>query len=114
MSEKSYAIEKHPTGSRYICNPPPTDTDEDTVVLASPGYEEALLKNGFKSSTNELEYDTLGAFVSWRKGDENFIVTTNKQFYDNFVKATKLAKNLNLLKKEDRVILFQALLYDNL
>ena len=112
MSE-SYALERHPTGSRYICSPPPMDTDDDTVVLALRGYEEALIANGFDSQSTDLEYDMQGDFVSWRRGDENFIVTTDEQFYRKFVKATKIAKALNLMEKGDRITLFQAILYNN-
>ena len=109
----SYAIERHPTGSRYICSPPSLGSDDDTVVWALPGYEAALTENGFTSQSDGLEYDTLGAFSSWRNGDENYIVTTDEEFYRRFVKATEIAKALNLLNKSDRITLFQGILYDN-
>lgn len=43
-------LSKWPTGSRYICNPPPTDTDNDTVILVA-SFEEAtkaLLADGWE------------------------------------------------------------------
>lgn len=113
MTFDEYKIYSYPTGSRYICNPPPIDTDNDTIVLASEGYEEALSADGFDYTMSEVDYGTQGLFLSWRKGENNYIVTTDEEFYNRFVKATNLAKLLNLLRKEHRVALFQAILYDN-
>lgn len=42
----------------------------------------------------------------------NILVTCNKEYYDDFTRATMLAKALGLTKKEDRVILFKALCQD--
>ena len=105
-------IKKWPTGSRYICNPPVTDTDNDTVALVEKGYENCFMSCGWSSSCTDVEYDTEGLFRSWRNGDENYIVTTDEEFYNRFVKATELAKKLNLLNRSDRVLLFQSILYD--
>lgn len=113
MNFDAFRVSSYPTGSRYICNPPPQDTDNDTVVLAKTGYETALESDGFYYNMSEVDYGTEGHFLSWRKGDENYIVTCDQGFYDRFVKATDLAKLLNLKNKSNRIALFQAILYDN-
>lgn len=50
-------------------------------------------------------------FTSYRLGDLNFILCNKSAFYRRFVLSTHLATELNLLKKEDRILLFQAILY---
>ena len=51
-------------------------------------------------------------FNSWRgPGNRNFIVTFSKPFFRKFIKATKEAKLLELETKEERVKLFQEVLY---
>lgn len=102
-----------PTGSRVICNPPPTDTDEDIVVLVRNTTVacQQLLDAGFDATVND-DYDIDG-FVSLRRGALNLIVTKDESFYSAFVAATHVAQKLNLLNKADRVSLFQAVLYRN-
>jgi len=48
-----------------------------------------------------------------RKGEINLIITTSKDFFDKFVKATEMAKEQNLLLKDERITLFQKILYNN-
>lgn len=107
-----YVIKSSLTGSNYICNPPVTGTDIDTVLLVRPGYEDSLKSEGFCYYMSEHEYDSLGSFVSWRKGNQNYITTEVEDFYNKFVFATEIARLLNLKIKQDRVKLFQAILYN--
>ena len=110
MSFREYVIKSHPTGSRYICNPPVLNTDNDTVFLVVPGdYELGLIEEGFITKDSEIEYDTRGLFQSWRKGIDNYIVTTDQRFYEDYVLATEGAKALNLTKKDDRIKLFKSI-----
>lgn len=106
-----------PTGSRFICNPPPTGTDNDHVVLATrvrtaikhfkaTGFD---CHSGLSAAIDEG--NSHDAFWSLRRGDINLIVTGDSDFYERFVLATKLARRFNLLLKADRVALFQAILY---
>lgn len=101
-------IKSYPTGSRYICNPAPKDTDNDTVILVNGfyDYDTILRDDGWEDCGPD--YDNVGEFRAYRKGEENYIVTEDPEFYDSYVKATEGAKALNLLKKEDRIALFQA------
>lgn len=106
----------HPTGSRYTCNPSVENTDEDYICLVSSikGIEKDL--EGFSidgSVPTDEQVSSEDTFVSFKRGNLNLIVTEDVNFYDKFVKCTRVAKNLNLLKKEDRITLFQFGLYGN-
>ena len=113
------------TGSRVICNPPPTDTDDDYLFLLGEGtvqaLEAALVRDNWKLggsfgtkrlSAREDIFDPKN-FSCWRKGDKNLILTCSDEYFTRFSNATMLAKKLNLLKKEDRVTLFEAIVRDN-
>lgn len=97
-------------GSRETCNPPPTDTDEDYLVLVSnaPDTSSQLQELGFELDTHK--YSGMGplGFISLRFGDLNYIVTEDQDFFDTFLSATYLAKKFNLLDKQDRIDLFDA------
>ena len=124
---KALTSKYHKTGSSYICNPPVLNTDIDFIVLTTQENYWDLVntlsmaeweEGGSRpkptpaeyQSTLEIEYY---GFASWKKGNVNLIITTSEDFYNKFVKATELAKKQNLLKKEDRVALFQKILYGN-
>lgn len=95
-----------PTGSSYICNPPVLDTDIDEMfyVYSLEETKVELLSDGWKEC-GIGEY-AIGDWAAFRKGKNNALITQNKQHYDKFEAATELAKKRNLLKKEDRVKLF--------
>ena len=111
----------HSTGSNYICNPPVTNTDIDFLLLIGEDIDESELldfleDNDFEQGGSRPVDDwslTDFNFVSYKRGNLNFIITADKVFYDKFVYATKIAKLLNLVDKDQRVKLFQAVLYDN-
>lgn len=108
MEFKDCVYASYPTGSRYICNPPLMNTDKDTVILVNGYYDwqKLLLSEGWEDCG--VDYEDVGTFESYRKGEENYIVTEDEEFYKNFVKATEGARALNLMVKEDRIKLFQA------
>ncbi len=99
-----HAFEIHPTGSRYICNPVPARSDYDIVVLVRGELPE-------ECGPEPSEYPS--DFKSLRFGEFNLIVTADAGFYDRFVQATMIAQNLNLVNRDDRVKLFQGILYKN-
>ncbi len=105
-------IEHSPTGSYYICNPPILNTDKDTIILVKnqAGAFAKLIRDGWKMCGDEEMYGHDGKFVAVRRDEENYILTDNLVYYDKFCAATELAKKRNLLKKEDRVMLFQIIL----
>jgi 4-hydroxyphenylpyruvate dioxygenase-like putative hemolysin len=109
-----------PCGSRVTCNPPPTDTDLDYLVVVAQ-HDEAissivseLSRLGFHWE-GSVHYQTAASdgFMSWRGGDVNFIVTASAEFARKHRAATALCTRLNLMNKQDRIALFQAVLYGN-
>lgn len=106
------------TGSRIICNPPPTDTDEDILVLVNSVQDmcQFLGEENFQLSgscvKDKVKYNHNG-FVSMKKEEVNFIITESEEFYKRFECATVIAKRFNLLNKDDRIELFQNILYNN-
>jgi hypothetical protein len=109
-----------PVGSRVTCNPAPVDTDEDYLALVAETMWPALtvtLSNGWEIAGSRpadqcnINGDT--SFVSFTSGHLNLIVTASPVFHQRFMAATSVAKRLNLLSKDDRIALFQAVLYAN-
>lgn len=121
MTDNLYSLVKdgvislyHPTGSRYICNPPVIDTDNDFVCYTSDSaslddYMEGWAKDGSNPSDKSLEKED--SFISYKRGDVNLIITSDLNFYNKFVQCTEEAKSKNLTIKEDRIKLFQKGLY---
>lgn len=111
-------------GSRVTCNPAPTDTDQDVLVLTTlelyldklwPHLEKDQFEAGGSDVGDRADYLATAdmSFQSFTLGDLNLIITFDQRFYDRFMAATDVAKALNLLNKSDRVMLFQAVLYGN-
>jgi hypothetical protein len=103
-------------GSRVTCDPPPLDTDRDYLVWVSPVVVDAFAKKlaelGFdaESDPSYEAPDGLG-FKSFRRGDINLLVTTSDEFEQRHRAATHVCTMLNLMNKEQRIALFQAVLY---
>lgn len=111
-------------GSRVTCNPPPTDTDMDVLVLidgTDRGYVTAyddFRKAGWSLDGSEIvvpefAQDPAERFNSFSKGEVNCIITDSEVFFKRFMAATAVAQRLNLMDKADRIALFQAVLYAN-
>jgi len=105
-----------PCGSRVTCNPPPTNTDRDFLIHIPPsvaeGFSATLAGLGFDAES-EVNYDAPNGigFKSFRRGDLNLIVTTSDEFDSRHRAATHVCARLNLLDKQDRIAVFQAVLY---
>jgi hypothetical protein len=115
---KGTFLEAARTGSRYICNPPVLDTDDDYIVLVDnleQSLEKFLYKEGWRRSGSE-GYSTDGEWESIKKTIDgtvvNLIMTDNENYFNRFVHATETAKKLNLREKADRIILFKAIVSD--
>lgn len=109
------------TGSRYICEPPVMDTDEDWVLDCSkPGQmtqaDEVLKKHGFFiSDLKDDDYDDINEnFTAYRLGHLNIVLCNSAKFYNLFVFATELAASMNILEKGNRIKLFQGILYNKI
>lgn len=111
-------------GSRVTCDPAPTDTDQDVLVLTNDQLWAEQLGIGLAASGfekdgsdcgNQVDYlaGTKMSFQSFKLDDLNLIVTFDPEFYRRFQAATGVAKQFNLLSKDDRITLFQAVLYGN-
>jgi hypothetical protein len=100
-------------GSRVTCSPPPVDTDEDWLMLIDSNPAAGLKAMGFTQDGSPQFYtgSDAGSFRSWRRGDLNIVTTPDRIFYGRFLTATHLAQRFNLLDKQDRIALFQAILY---
>jgi hypothetical protein len=96
-------------GSRVTCNPAPTDTDEDWLIYSEnfSTFIGDCIERGFVDEGNYAD----SAFRSLRKNTNNLIVTDRKEFYDKFILATHVCKTLNVLDKQHRIVVFQAILY---
>lgn len=137
---KEMAVSFLHTGSRVICTPAPKGSDDDWLVKVDPErvdkYEAMLAATGFnrggsfyydkhklqsllefppfeKSDTEkELKELRERCFHSWKRDDLNVIVTISPEYFANFVKATSLARMLNIQDKPRRIMLFECVCYD--
>jgi hypothetical protein len=119
-----YANRHELVGSRVTCNPPPIDTDQDVLVYIdsdnADDFISRMKRAGFNVELGEgYAEDALNGgesdrFQSYRLGDVNLIVTVDPIFYQRFQYATQIATRANLLQKEERIELFQAILYGNM
>jgi len=108
-----YALAVVPVGSRITCNPPPTDTDQDLLVLIEEQMY-SFVMNYLEKKGWEHEGDdkyTEGDFESFRKtiGDTeyNIILAYSERWFNLFLDATLLCKKENALKKERRIAIFK-------
>lgn len=112
------SIATYQVGSRVTCNPPVMHTDSDWLVftLDWQRFIDAATAEGFEVA-GSVPGDALeqrdSQFTSLRRGDVNLVVTTDTEFLRKFIAATEVCKRLNLLRKPDRIALFQAVLYGN-
>lgn len=114
--DKRYEWQQHAetymaVGSRVTCNPPPTDTDEDWIVY-DPDWKLAnwLSEDGFDlgGSDSEVDADTWASFT---KGDLNVICIKVLKEYNSFILSTLVCKELNVMEKEHRKLVFDAVMY---
>jgi hypothetical protein len=104
-------------GSRITCDPAPTDTDYDILVLVE-NLDQSIKVLGDEWEIQGYMIDPSlrheNRFLSTKKDGINLIITQSEVFYERFMLATGVAKLFNLLDKKDRVRLFQFILYGNI
>lgn len=109
-------IQSDQVGSTVTCWPIPQDADLDYLcyVDSIDDFVAVATQFAFVLEEGEGAEHYLGCdknFVSLRRGNVNLLATHRLDFYEKFMAATSVAKKLNLLKKSDRIDLFQAVLY---
>lgn len=103
-----------PTGSYHICRPRVEGTDRDYALRVHnlTSFGTTLEEHGWDVSWDDPEYriDHLNEheFITARKGINNLIVFENEEAFWAFSAATEVACSLNLLRKEERILLFRA------
>ena len=106
------------TGSRAICpRCVAGDSDHDYLVKVDDltTAVSILEAKDFSSAGASLNDD--GAikpnvkFVSLRRGNLNLIITSDAEFFSDFMLATRVATTLGLTYRPQRITLFQAILY---
>lgn len=106
-------------GSRVTCNPIPEGADWDYLIFC---YTEAGVRHmvnylgseGYQWESSEHYQQVAGnGFMSWRKGDTNILLTSNQIWLDLHHQATELCRLENILDKEERIRLFQKVLYNS-
>lgn len=113
-----------PVGSQVTCNPPPPLDNSDIDFLCLCNDVEAMLELEDELELSEWKYcsgegyeQMPGDFNAWRKDIDgknyNLILTTNNQFFDDFMDATKSCKALNLLDKKARCAEFARVFAEN-
>jgi hypothetical protein len=116
-------------GSRVTCVPAPTDTDQDWLacVPRQNWHADMLLDaletsgqwtrcegqtatvSGTMSRPQSQEYPD--DFSAWRMGEDNLIVALERHFYDTFLVASRICQRMNVLRKADRIVIFDAVQY---
>ena len=113
-----------PTGSYFNCSPPVTSTDRDYLILSYFNIEAKLIEAGYvqtdsdptkpKSTTNSIPAAKNGKdsllFTSWRRGNINIILTRDTDHFNKHKIAGYVCKRLNLMKKEDRIMIYDAIM----
>lgn len=119
-----------PCGSQVTCNPPPGHTSDcDYLVHVEPGgghfakreasqsLAEILAKDGWTWEGDQIytvaaiDLTVEQGFMSWRKDRTNLIVVGDDEFARKHRLATRLCVKLNLPNRDDRIAIFQAVLY---
>lgn len=116
-----YARRTEHVGSRVTCDPAPTGTDDDWLVLVLPmnmhkvtaSFVRAGWRQGGSVPADLVPRGRSDRFFSFTQGELNVILTESEHFFERFMLATRVAKKLNLLHKVHRIDLFQAILYGN-
>lgn len=93
----------------YLVQLPATDTEIINSVI------DILIDNNYKLEGGEHYQISIGrTFHSFRKDDMNLLVSTNTVWCERHHVATHVCKQLDILDKSKRIMVFQAILYGNL
>jgi hypothetical protein len=109
-------------GSQYICDPPPaSNTDIDWFILVKQGcwedIEGIILQEDYLRANNYSrpfvsfkQIPTIGRALTLSM-PVNLVLTTQAVWYEKMKLSTDVCKRLNLLEKEDRKLVFHAIVF---
>jgi len=109
---ESLGMRAHPTGSAYIIGSKYKDID--VVALCScDGFQcpSMIYSKGYRLDNEVYDEPTPNGFDSWRQQNQNLIVVHEEAFFDRWITASNVARRLKLASRDDRVMLFAAILY---
>jgi hypothetical protein len=99
-----FLVKKQLVGSRAICVPPPTDTDMDFLCLTKGEVYSKVCKTLLETDGYKLDGNyPLSNFESFKKDIINVILTHDVGFYNKFIVAMLVCKELNVLNKKQRI-----------
>lgn len=98
-------------GSRVTCNPAPTDTDRDILVLCVEGESCDLIHKIFQAGGEPCGVLDYGDDMKpVRLGEDNFLLTEDEDYYQKFCELTSVVRYLNIMDKPTRHHVFSAML----
>lgn len=110
-----------PVGSHYICGT--KDTDYDVLLQFDNSMSFDAICSTLKKTYPDMKLDFTdytklrGDFISGKMKTQvtgrllNFICTPKASFYESFVKAAEVCKNLKLTNKKDRIMVHEIVIY---
>lgn len=100
-------VEVAPTGSRVICTPAVTDTEEDWIVFVPDSFSARAVDflHTLGATNNEEQIHYPDGIVLWL-GNLNIIIVTDYAMYMRWVAATYWARRFNIATKEERKLFF--------
>lgn len=98
-------------GSRVTCDPAPTDTDRDIIVMCCKGelYElaERIMQAG-GTPCGEDYHDPENMLHPYRLEGDNYLLTESPEYFHRFIAVSEFCKAQNFMDKAVRKALFQA------
>lgn len=117
VSAATNAVSMEIVGSQTIEGAATADSDIDILVLVGAYTGMYTASNNLHGLGGENDcketYDLNSKFESIRIGKYNFLLTKDGNFFHKFLCANTLAQKLKLTDRDDRVTLFQYVLYGN-
>jgi len=115
-----------PTGSRFNCDPPVMNTDQDYLIYTPCDISQELIAAGYtKTTIDPADLQQMKStqsipkkggnadetFESWRRDDINLIVTLSSEFYHKHKVAGYVCKAMNVRDKDHRIMIYHAVMY---
>lgn len=100
-------------GSQGIPGAVYPDSDYDYLLLIKRfslnGFKKKLRTKFVQESDGYGPYSPESKFVSFRSGKLNILITKDKKYYRNTIAAQEISEKLELVNRNDRVMVFETL-----